>query len=421
MALAWQRLKTPGARYALSMIGCHVLNGIAGVLAMRWLEPIAVGWWNTSQLVRVPLDATRMGVLNGMNREYPFLIGAGEPQRAHRMLEAGLAHTLLMLVLCQAGVGVALFILRDREPMLLLGIAASSVVWSAGYYTQFIRSMLRTKKGFGLLGTIELLVKVLEVGALVAIWKWGYYGLVGRAVIIALLTAWAFARYQPVRVLPRLDWDALRRMLQFGRHAFVTNYVTLLGQQAERILLLASVDGVRLVGLYSPAIYGTSFLQVVPGAFQSYFYPQLVESYARQPSVEKLAADLFREVRRCMLLMIPISAFTALGMVVLIRYFLPQFARGETAAVLVCLAGPFYPLRMCTSYYAALRRWRDFYIYSLLQAILPYAFIWLWLRAAPPLEATALGFVAATIATSGALGWMTVLHSRRSRANCCSR
>ena len=413
----WARLKRPGFRYTASMVGCHLLNGFSGLAAIRWLDPLMVGWWNTAQLVKIPLDLTRMGILNGMNREYPFLIGAGKPEEARRMLEAGLAHTLMLLAVGQVGTALALVWLRDSHTTLLLGIAAASVIWGLTFYTQFIRSMLRSSTSFGRVGPLELMVTAVDAIAVLAVWKWGYLGLLGRGVITAINLAVVFYWIQPVAVSPRWDWTAMVRMFKFGKHAFLTNWLGLLGQQADRIWILAAVDGVRLLGLYSPAIFCTISLQVIPGAVQSYFYPQWVESYGRRPDPRSLARQIFRQIGRTAALMVPISALAALGIVVLVRNFLPQYAAGERAALLGCLAGPFLPFRLCTSYYAALNRWKEYWIFTAMQTVLPFLLIPLFLTIVPSLESAALGSVSAVALSGFALWLMTIRHAATTPSN----
>jgi hypothetical protein len=401
-----------GLRYAGLMSANHLLNGVSGVLAMRWLEPVALGWWNSAQMVSIALDPFRIGVLNGMNREYPFLLGAGERERAHRMLETGLAHTLLTLVFCQFVIASGVYLLRDSDPRLVAGLIAAGAIWSLGYYTQFFRSMLRTSDQFNLTGKIELVATAVDATAVILVWRFGFAGLLVRAIATAVLLAVIYRRFQPVSVKPRFHWDAFRSMVLFGRNTYIMNYIMMIGANAERLLLLSAPEGVRLVGLYMPAVVCGAFMQVVPGAMHNYFYPRFVQEYGRDRNVGALACAIFHKIKLTSALMLPLGVGTALGIMLVVEFVLPSYREGLPAALIVCAAGPFFPLRICASYYAALHRWREYYVFSVLQAVAPFVAIWLFMRVVPPIIAAALGFVTAVAFSGSMLLWLTVQHAR---------
>lgn len=412
-----RRFEGVGGRYAAYQVATHFLTGVSGVLAVRWLDPVQMGWWNTSQMVRVPLDATRIGVLSGMNREYPYLVGSNQPEKAQEVLELGLAHTLGTLVAVQFALAVALYAFTPAEPMLLLGLLAASSVWSLGFYAQFVRGMLRTPRFFNLTGQIEVAVAAIDAVAVLFVLWYGYHGLLARAVGTALLSTILLRAIQPVRVRPRWHWDAFRSVLRFGGRTYVANFAVLLGQQAERVILLGAVDGIRLVGLYTPALICASILQVVPGALHSYFYPQALEAYGRNRDRRALADLLLVQIKRAMVLMTLVSLLGAGGVALLIEWFVPNYAEGRTAALIVCLAGPIYPLRMWLSYHHALHRWTEYYIYTGLQAILPFVAMWLLARWLPVMTGVALGYVVAVAVAGLLLGWQTLRHARRALAD----
>jgi O-antigen/teichoic acid export membrane protein len=201
-------------------------------------------------------------------------------------------------------------------------------------------------------------------------------------------------------------------MFRFGRHPYLTGYLLLIGQQAERLILLQLPAGIELIGLYTPAIVCSTFLQVVPGAFHNVSYPQLVEAYGRNRSVSQLVATITLRIKRVMLIMLPVSLVAGGGIAMLVLLFLPKYSSGLPAALIVCAAGPFYPLRMCTNYYAALHRWREYYIYTVLQAALPFLFIGLLLLVFSPLEAAAAGYVLSVGISAMVLLCLTIRHSR---------
>jgi len=147
---------------------------------------------------------------------------------------------------------------------------------------------------------------------------------------------------------------------------------------------------------------------MIPGVVQNYFYPQWVESFGRHQDRRILARQIFRQMSRVAVLMVPISAIAALGIDVLVNNFLPQYAVGERAAQLACLAGPFFSFRLCTIYFAAVHQWKEYWIYTTMLAVLPFLLIPLFMIIMMPLESAVLGAVANLVLSGLALCFMTI-------------
>ena len=410
-----QRLRTGGTRYAANSLICHLLNGVSGVMIMRWLEPVALGWWNVSQMLRIPLDVLRAGILSGMNREYPLLMGSNEKEKARKVLETGLAHTLATVVVSQMMLGAVLFYVGRDQHLLFCGLLTNGLVWSVGYYSQYVRSSLRTSHNFRLISQIDLGIAAVDSVAVLLVWRFGYYGLIGRALLSSVLFAGSFYHFRPAKVRPRWNGAALARMYRFGRHTYLTGYMLLVGSYSERLVLLTLNDGVRLLGLYTPAIACASIMQIIPGSIQNYYYPQIMEAYGREHDDVKLLAMILTQIKRATLMMLGVSAASTVGIWLLIKFVLPGYESSRLAATLVCIAGPFYPLRMCASYYAALHHWREYYAFTTLQTILPFLIMWSLLPLLPPLIAVAVGYVISVAASGVVLLWFTLNHASRTK------
>lgn len=380
---------------------------------LRFVEPIAMGWWNASQLLRVPFDLLRGGILSGMNREYPFLVGAGRADEARRVLETGLAFTLLSMLASQIVLGVVLLFLGRETPMLFWGVASTGVVWALGAYSQYVRSTLRTSRHFATAGRIALLVALVDTALVALVWRYGFAGLVWRAVLSALAAVVVCFRFQHGGVRPQLSREVLAQLFRFGRHSYVAGFVLLLGAQAERVMLLRERNGVELLGLFAPALAAASLLQVVQGSLQGFHYPRLMEEHGRHRDQRRLRAATLGVVRRVFLVLIPVSAAAAAGLVMLVEVVFPRYAVGLPAALIVCAAGPFSAFRCGSIYFAALHRWPEYYAYVGLQCALPFALIWAAWAVLPPLQAAALGGSAALAIAGAALVLLIVIHSRK--------
>lgn len=403
----------PRARFAAMMGTAQGLNGLSTLLVFRLLDPMAMGYWNAAQLVTLPLDALKMGILSGLAREYPYLLGRGERERAHRLVEAALAHSLLM---CGLGllVGGGLALLSPEGGVARAAAITTALVWSLGYYAQFVRSTMRSSTAFVRLGGIEVGISLMGVATLVLVEWLGFQGLLLRALLLAVVASGAFFAFRPARARPMVHWVAIREMFQFGRHTYITGYMLLVGQQAERIALLTFAGGVEAVGLYSPVLGIWSLLQVIPNLLHTFSYPQLIEAYGKDHDARHLLKGLLGQIRKTAFVMVFVSAFAGFAGWVLVAFLLPGYSAAGVPIIVACCAGPFLPMRMLATYYLALKSWPNYYIYTAFQAFLPYVFIIGLLMVMPPLMAAAAG-VASAVAISSVL--MLVLTLRHAAAS----
>lgn len=411
------RIGGAGIPFAACSAVASLLNAASGLVILRFVEPVAMGWWNASQMLRVPFDVLRGGILSGMNREYPFLVGAGQADEARRVLETGLAYTLLSMVASQLVLAVVLLVVGRETPMLFWGLAGTGVVWGLGAYSQYVRSTLRTSRQFATAGWLMLLVAVVDTALVALVWRFGFAGLVWRAVVSGLVAAAVSLRFQRAGVRPRLSGAVLTRLFRFGRHSYVTGFLLLVGAQAERLMLLGEQGGVELLGLFAPALAASSLLQSVQGSLQGFHYPRLMEAHGRQADQARLRSATLGVVRRVFLVMVPVSAATAVGLALLVDLVFPRYLAGLPAALVVCAAGPCWAFRCGSIYFAALHRWPEYYAYTLIQCALPFALIWSARTVLLPLPAAALGGSAALAVAGAALVLLIVQHSPKSRSS----
>jgi O-antigen/teichoic acid export membrane protein len=392
------------------MGAAQVLNGLSALLVFYWLNPVTMGCWSAAQLVTLPLDALKMGILSGLARGYPYLIGRGERDRAHRLVEAALAHSLVMCGLGLLAVGGLALLSPDNGSARAAAITAA-LVWALSYYAQFVRSTFRSSAAFARLGGIEFGIALMGVVTLVLVEWLGFQGLLLRALLLAAIASGVCFAFRPVRARPRVYWVAIREMFQFGRHTYITGYILLVGQQAERMALLTLAGGVEAVGLYSPVLGIWSLLQVIPNVLHASSYPQFIESYGKDHDASRLLKGLLGQIRKTASVMVFVSALAGLVGWALVAFLLPKYSAAGLPVIVACFAGPFLPMRMLATYYAALKSWPNYYLFTVLQAVLPYLFIAGLLMVMPPLIAAAAGVACAVAISSVFMLIVTLRHA----------
>ena len=74
--------------FTASVAALNVASLVGNGLAFRWVDPFSMGVWHTLLLLSNYLTVFRLGLVNGMGRELPFALGAGDRGRAERIASA---------------------------------------------------------------------------------------------------------------------------------------------------------------------------------------------------------------------------------------------------------------------------------------------------------------------------------------------
>ncbi len=260
--------------FAGSSVAVNAATLIAGVLVLRWIEPAAMGVWQTLLLAQSWLNLIRFGILNGMNRELPYLLGRNETAAAYRTAQIAQFHAVLCSVLAAVGFSLSLAFLWTWGETWAWGLAAMIVVAAAGFYNGYLQATFRSHKEFSRLSKVQWLQAAFLLLLPVFAWRWGFAGFCVHAALLAVLaTGWAHV-LRPIRLPPAFDWKVARLLLATGLPLFVSSYLYAVGLGLERVVLLYRGD-VQALGMYAPAVAVLSAMAVVPAAVAMYLYPQM--------------------------------------------------------------------------------------------------------------------------------------------------
>jgi hypothetical protein len=96
--------------YSSSSLAVQATLLVCQVVVLRYLPPTPIGVYHSVLVINTYLAVANLGVLNGMNREYPVLLGQGDHPRAGAVLATaqsfalgcGLLQALVFVVLAFA-------------------------------------------------------------------------------------------------------------------------------------------------------------------------------------------------------------------------------------------------------------------------------------------------------------------------------
>jgi len=150
---------------------------------------------------------------------------------------------------------------------------------------------------------------------------------------------------------------------------------------------------------------------MIPNVLHASSYPQFIESYGRDHDAPRLLKGLLGQIRKTVFVMVFVSALAGLVGWAIVAFLLPKYSAAGLPVIIACFAGPFLPMRMLATYYSALKSWPNYYLFTVLQAVLPYVFITGLLMVMPPLIAAAAGVASAVAISSVFMLTVTLRHA----------
>jgi O-antigen/teichoic acid export membrane protein len=377
-------------------IAANLITMVTSILIARWVGPYDMGAWNTALLVTIYSPTLQLGVFNGLNRELPYLIGAGDKKRALHMAEAAYAWSWLLMgvsILCGALVAVW-FWTKGLPVWCYTSIAVAAIVvcsWPTYYFT----TTYRTHAEFGRLAKNTVAVALAGVFLVLLVWRFHYDGLILRASLLSILGVAALYYRRPLPVKPQWGTSQLVQLAKVGIPIWLVGQLGTFFMSLDRLMLVKST---QVLGYFTIAIQVGTFVRMIPGAFGVVLYPQMAHRYGES----HCAMDIWRIAKKGAL------AASVLGLVAgvcswlllptFVRMVLPKYGPGIRAAQLSGFLGFAMGLYMFDHIYNVIKR-QDLYVVNWCCGCASFVVIWYcltrFLHIAPAL-ASAESMLAAT-------------------------
>ena len=411
---------SPGWRGLLHFGGAslvaQVVQMACGIVVLRWLPPAQFGIWLTLQIVEAYALWIRLGVLNAMNREYPFLLGRGRNAEAVAQVQAAGAYLSACALAVTAAFAAAAWAWAERGPDWQWALAAYALHAGGGVWRSFLEGTYRGGHDFKKLAGVHLLGAVLQVGTLPLVAWLGFRGFCLRAMVLAVVVTAICHAARPVRAVWRWNRAIIARLLFDGLPLFAANYLGGISAQFPRVLLVAA-GGTALLGLYAPAAAVLTLGALLPGTLLTYLLPGQHRAFGRDGDARAVAAEAWRQALRVTMVVAPFAAAGAWLLPAMVRAWFPDYAAGAHVLGWAAAAAALAPLKLATSVFSTLKVWRPMLAHALVGLVLAWVAPWAWLKfqGGDPLLAVAQGvFVAALLHALAA--WPCVRWAVRSSA-----
>jgi O-antigen/teichoic acid export membrane protein len=402
----WRRVRAAAAAQSVffsfsgSALALNGANLIAGTLALRWIEPAFVGIWQTLVLAQSYFLVVRLGVLNGMNRELPFLLGRGERQRGLELAAAAQLHAVVCSALAVTAAGAALWACWAWGPDWRWAFGSMAVLAGATFYVGYLQATFRSSDDFRRLTRLQLTQAMTMLSLPVSTALWQFRGFCAHAALQAVIIGVFAHRIRPLRVEMRWAGTAIKLLLATGLPLFVSGYLQTIAAGMDRLILL-SVAGTEALGYYAPALSLVGAMSIVPNALATYLYPKLSFRLGQGDSPEQLWRTAATATAISALVALPLVAIVWVSAPVIVTEILPAYARGVPAIRAASVTGFAAAASACTVVLGSLKHWTALYAYAAVLLGLKVALPWYGSMSADPVSGVAVGSMWASLLGSG--------------------
>jgi O-antigen/teichoic acid export membrane protein len=328
-----------------------------------------MGIWATVVTFETYASLVRIGIVNGMNRELPFALGAGQKATAISYAETTLSFTIFNIILILIAVPFFIFHLELNN----IFIACISVILirvTATFYTSYLSGTFRSDDQFNKLSNIQfsmLIVKLISAPLIVL----GIYGFLLFELIQVIFNTILLHIYRPFRIKPKFTKGAFTSLLKIGLPLFITSNAINFIDTLPRLFII-QFGNVKLMGLYTPIFMFLSYVSMFPNVLTTYLYPKL--SFKIGESNDSIYIwKKFQKINLVSILFILFSSVIIYFSLDFFVYFFPKYAGSVPYLKISILAYPFVVFKLGHMFNAILKKTNYMFLYVLLYASIQIA------------------------------------------------
>ena len=337
---------------SMVLMGAAMVSNLA---VIRWLMPEETGIWQTLVLAQSYFAFAQLGFFNGLNREYPFWIGRGDPEKARTLAAAAQLQAILCAILSLVAFSVATLFTDSTE--WTKGLLTMGVVTASGFYREYLAATYRASQAFADLARIYWIHAFLLLATVPLVYWLKFDGLCIRLGVVAVAVVGLMHHRRPVRTRPRWDLPSVKTLLSAGAPLLALSYLITLANGFDRVILLAEV-GVVAVGVFAPAIAIKNAMNALPAAVNQYISPRLSQRLGATDDPKSLWGTSWRATLATCAVMIPVVAIGWFVLPPLISGFFPRYEASIFPAQLMLASGIFTGLGAGTAVLASLKAWK---------------------------------------------------------------
>lgn len=318
-------LGTYSAMVSANMLST-VIGGIAGVVQARWVTPDVLGAFGKYSILTGYAAVLSMVVVEGLVRQFPYLIGKGQVDRAVRT--AGVAkcwYAMILVIMTVVFLGLSLWALIRHNYFGAVGWASQIFVYLSISYGAFLQIIYRRSGEFKRLSYNGLIAAVVECAALIFVKMWGFFGLAIRVVFWKIIRFWLDAKYMPMKIPFYWERGIFVELAKISIPISFIGYIKTSFMNSSFNALVLYYCGQRDLGLLGIAGSFQAIAMMFIQSFNQIFGVKMAVKFGETDSVRKTLATVIVPTVLCFVASLLLAVLFALSIVPFIKYVTPHY------------------------------------------------------------------------------------------------
>jgi O-antigen/teichoic acid export membrane protein len=330
---------------ALASLMNSVIALVSGLLVASWLLPERLGLFNAFSIFTSYIILAQVGIPSGLSRQLAFYFGQQKENLAKSLASTARLFSVILsggsLIICGL-VSIYFFIIGNNDfaaGAIVIGITTAQTF----YVTKYLKVLYRSNNHFTKLAHITFINSAVNLVSILLVYKFLFYGLCLRAILLALVDWYLSEKWKPLDVPLQWKKSNFKELLKRGLPMFSVSSIYGLWPTFQRTIVLSFL-GTQGLGLFSLAIVVQNLLNTVNATINTVSFPKMSHALGEGKNIKEI-------------LKIPLNlSFFAFGIYTLIlivgwpllpvvvKYALPNYVLGIEAAqwmLLVALVSSF--------------------------------------------------------------------------------
>ena len=308
------------------------------VLAMIDVDMIAN--WQLVLLIQSYVVATRFGILNSFNRDYPYYLSSKNKLKSEQILSTTSFHVRVSLVIQSLifFLGFVYSFIFIENLILSISLLVGSLYTVIEGFINFSESRLKAELKFYIITKIRLLSIFIIFISLIFPYYFEYKGLLIRVIIIQSSILLLFILYSRRYYNKNRSWKIWLELFYKGWKIWLGSYIKNVNKSLPK-LYLVSFSTLTTLGFYTPVHWMISSLSIITSSFGSYIYPNLLKRYSK--GKKDIVKITFKLNFIMFLISIPVSIITYFLIPLFVKFLIPEYALVITPMRIAVIASTF--------------------------------------------------------------------------------
>jgi len=281
---------SPTLRTVSFLAGGNLLGMAVGVIGSlvqaRFVSPSDLGYFRGFSIATGYAFFFHLGLLDALQRFYPFYVGRGEKGRAVAVVEV--CHVWMACVsavVSSAFVVLATVSLTSGNWRAMLGWLVQAVAMAGSIYGGYLSATYRSGHDFATVARASIFSSTANLFTLPFFAIWPYVTLAVRSGLGSIVNLVYLHVHRPLRLRWRFSWREWVLLLKHGFAIFIASYgASTLWSVVETTLVLSFL-GAQSLGFWSMGFMVLEMANKVPQAITSVYVPRVTECFGRTESV----------------------------------------------------------------------------------------------------------------------------------------